>query len=227
MDIKQIVTPDDIESLLGNTSLPLELINIIVFYTHTSIKILFTDDKTNYFTNSNFKLVDCEDILVLDIYGILILHNPQRKFFRSEIKTINGNVIIKGDCNNMFYSAKNFTGDVSKWDTSEVTNMYSMFNQAINFNCDISDWKTSNVTDMSYMFPCCIKFDQDIREWDTSSVEDMSWMFYNAISFNKDISKWDTSNVLDVDSMFKDATEFKGYTLKIRGKYEIIYNNYV
>ena len=45
-----------------------------------------------------------------------------------------------------FYGAKNFNQDISKWDTSKVTNMYRMFYRAENFNQIIGDWDTSKVT---------------------------------------------------------------------------------
>ena len=43
-------------------------------------------------------------------------------------------------------------GEISNWDTSNVTNMYRMFRNATAFNQPLSDWNVSNVTDMSDMF---------------------------------------------------------------------------
>ena len=39
-------------------------------------------------------------------------------------------------------------GDLSRWDTSNVTTMYRMFCDARAFNGDLSRWDTSKVTDM-------------------------------------------------------------------------------
>jgi len=52
------------------------------------------------------------------------------------------------------FGRKNFNGDISEWNTSNVTNMKMMFTDS-NFNGDISKWDVSNVTDMSYMFENC------------------------------------------------------------------------
>ncbi len=45
----------------------------------------------------------------------------------------------------MFSDAYKFNGDISKWDTSDVTNMSSMLHGANSFNGDLSNWDTSNV----------------------------------------------------------------------------------
>ena len=46
------------------------------------------------------------------------------------------------------FDRTDFNGDISKWDVSNVTNMYSMFYGCESFNQDISDWDVSNVTFM-------------------------------------------------------------------------------
>ena len=38
------------------------------------------------------------------------------------------------------FERTNFNGDISKWDVSNVTNMYSMFYGCKTFNKDISNW---------------------------------------------------------------------------------------
>ena len=43
----------------------------------------------------------------------------------------------------LFYEAESFNGDISKWDTSKVTDMSSMFKGAVAFNADISKWNTA------------------------------------------------------------------------------------
>ena len=102
------------------------------------------------------------------------------------------------DMGNMFGST-NFNGDLSKWDVSNVTNMDSMFEFSL-FNGDISNWDVSNVTDMSYMFMES-QFNGDISKWNVSNVEEMTYMFYKS-QFNGDISNWDVSNVINMKSMF-------------------------
>ena len=65
--------------------------------------------------------------------------------------------------------------DLSKWDVSNVTNMWSMFDGS-DFNGDISGWDVSNVNDMNSMFENSA-FEGDISNWDVSNVEDMNGMF--------------------------------------------------
>ena len=43
-------------------------------------------------------------------------------------------------------------GNISDWDTSNITDMSQLFNFNWEFNEDISRWDVSNVTNMGYMF---------------------------------------------------------------------------
>ena len=61
--------------------------------------------------------------------------------------------------NSMFNSCWQLTSlDLSKWDTSNVTNMGSMFKECSKLtSLDLSNWDTSNVTNMGSMFKECSK----------------------------------------------------------------------
>ena len=50
-----------------------------------------------------------------------------------------------------------FDGDISKWDTGKVTNMYYMFYIASAFNQDIGSWNTAQVTTMKFMFQALLR----------------------------------------------------------------------
>ena len=49
----------------------------------------------------------------------------------------------------IFYGSPTFNQDISSWDVSNVTNMYTMFS-GTQFNQDISSWDVSNVNDMRF-----------------------------------------------------------------------------
>ena len=119
--------------------------------------------------------------------------------------------------NNMkeLFKDKYYNGDISSWDTSNVTDMSFMFRgegySLADFNQDISSWDVSNVTSMRFMFSES-KFNQDISSWNVSNVTDMVGMFSGGDSlydiftpFNQDISSWDVSNVTNMSSMFKNS----------------------
>ena len=42
----------------------------------------------------------------------------------------------------LFSSESGLNIDISRWDTSQVTDMSSMFSSAYSFNCDLSQWNT-------------------------------------------------------------------------------------
>jgi surface protein len=98
--------------------------------------------------------------------------------------------------------------DVTRMDTSQITDMSGFFFNKSTFNQDIGDWDVSSVTNMSNMFFGAETFDQNIGNWDVSSVTTMSQMFYGAVGFNQDISDWDVSSVTHMNSMFKDTAVF-------------------
>ncbi|MCF2901163.1 DUF285 domain-containing protein [Pseudoalteromonas sp. OFAV1] len=125
------------------------------------------------------------------------------------------------DMRYMFYSSR-FNGDISNWDTSKVTTMSGMFFRSP-FNGDISNWDTSNVTQMDYMFHSS-KFNGDISNWDTSNVTMMNYMFFSS-PFNGDISNWDTSNVTMMNYMFFNST-FNG-DISNWDTSNVIYMNYM
>ena len=107
-----------------------------------------------------------------------------------------------------YRGSTSFNGDISHWDTSDVTSIFAMFLGATSFNQDISNWDTSNVTNMEFTFEGASAFNQDIGSWDTSSVDNMRYMFRRASAFNQNIGNWDTGNVTNMNFMFQNATAF-------------------
>lgn len=99
--------------------------------------------------------------------------------------------------------------DISKWDTSKVTNMRYMFSRCKNFNGDIRGWDTSKVTNMSNMFELCENFNQDLIQWDVSKVVNMRSMFSGCKNLNFDISQWDFMNNKNVHGMLYNCTKLK------------------
>ena len=80
----------------------------------------------------------------------------------------------------MFKDTESFTGNISSWDVSNVTDMGGMFYGASSFNSDISGWDVSNVTDG--------------HNQSGDYIYSMGAMFYDATSFNQDLSSWCVSS---------------------------------
>jgi len=87
-------------------------------------------------------------------------------------------------------SLQSFNQDISKWNTSKVTNMQDMFNDASEFNQDISKWDTSNVKSMQTMFYHATSFNQDISKWDIKSDTSLNDFLYGDTNFRTSIKSW-------------------------------------
>ena len=140
------------------------------------------------------------------------------------------------NCNNMFQNLTNILYmDLSKFDSSEVTTMFSMFHgceslTSINFtnfdtskviymnsmfaeckslsDLDISNFNTSKVTHMNFLFGNCISLKSlDLSNFDTSLVVDMGYLFYNCWSLSSiDLTNFNTSLNGYLDNMFYNCS---------------------
>ena len=110
------------------------------------------------------------------------------------------------DMCDMFAGCSSLTSlDLSKFDTSSVTNMWGMFYSCSSLaSLDLSKFDTSNVTNMRYMFYVCLSLTSlDVSKFDTSKVTNMNSMFYSCSSLaSLDLSNFDTSNVTNMSYMF-------------------------
>ena len=99
--------------------------------------------------------------------------------------------------------------DLSKFDTSRVTNMSHMFNGMRNLtNLNLSNFNTSNVTNMGGMFFNMTNLTAfNFSNFDTSKVTDMGSMFYGMSSLTTlDLSNFNTSQVTIMGGMFFNMT---------------------
>ena len=97
--------------------------------------------------------------------------------------------------------------NLSKLDVSRIKNMDDVFMYSL-FDGDISQWNTSNVTSMDSMFNGATKFNSDISKWDVSKVITMDYMFANTKKFNRNISNWNLEKIRLCEDMFDNAKAF-------------------
>ena len=110
----------------------------------------------------------------------------------------------------MFYEAHGLTTlDVSRWDTSNVTDMSSMFSGAHGLTTlDVSRWNTSNVKNMKSMFMSVSALrDLNPRNWNVSNVEDMTMMFKASGMSTLDLSGWQPNKLTRMIEMFAKMPE--------------------
>ena len=95
--------------------------------------------------------------------------------------------------------------EVSNFNTSNVTNMYSMFSGMSKItSLDVSNFDTSKVTNMSHMFNSMHNLSSlNLSNFDTSNVKEMYNMFYDMFNLNTlNLSDFNTSKVIDMRQMF-------------------------
>lgn len=109
------------------------------------------------------------------------------------------------DMSRMFYMCRSLnTLDVSNFNTSNVTNMFSMFNDAWVLDLDVSNFNTAKVMNMGEMFMNCNQLHElNLSNFNTANVTDMHSMFNGCTGLtNLDLSSFNTSNVTDTWGMF-------------------------
>ena len=108
----------------------------------------YTRVKHNYFPETKEELQE------------LIKHLIEERGNNADFNDIDTSKIT--DMSYLFYELndfkKDFNGDISKWDVSNVINMRSMFNECESFNQPLDNWNVSNVKYMHEMFDGCTNF---------------------------------------------------------------------
>lgn len=110
--------------------------------------------------------------------------------------------------------------DVSDWRTGDCTTMHGTFSGVFYYmnidGIDVSKWDTSKVTDMSDMFLYCYKLTSlDISNWDTSKVTDMSRMFCECRVLTNITGVIDLTSIKNYDRMFAGANSLKSITIRL------------
>ncbi|WP_295090948.1 BspA family leucine-rich repeat surface protein [Ruminococcus sp.] len=117
--------------------------------------------------------------------------------------------VFSGVCNNLFSYSTAKSIDLSKVDTSGVTDMSAMFSNCSDLvSLDISGFDTSNVNSMGSMFYGCSSLKSlDTSSFDTSNVEFMNSMFSKCSSLESiDLTNFNTGKLTFMSGMFMDCT---------------------
>ena len=111
------------------------------------------------------------------------------------------------DMTQMFYKDTKVTSlDVSGFDTSKVTVMWSTFGECTKLTeiIGIKSWNVENVNDFHFMFNQCTEMvNLDLTGWNTKSAVNMRNMFSSMYKLESiDISTFNTSKAQNMQSMF-------------------------
>ena len=209
-------------------------------FEHTKEKNSFENNNNNININNNiYSIFNYSKNFSGNNYSeIEILFDNSEKFeilnIYNEFKNYNTNYeMLSG----MFYNCSSLISleDISKYDTSYVTNMSKMFSRCSSLISlpDISKWNTSSVTDMIEMFSFCSSLTSlpDIQKWNMNNVIDRYQMCFQCFSVldNYNLNDGDDENekgnqdlfVEDVEDYYYDEQSQKGEKENIENKDEI------
>ena len=123
-------------------------------------------------------------------------------------------VYLNTDSSKMFYSKYDeqkiktiLELDLSNFDTSKVTNMFSMFGGMSSLTTlNLSNFDTSKVMRMDYMFQGMFNLTNlNLSSFNTSKVTNMNYMFYSMRSLTTlNLSSFNTSQVTNMRAMFSN-----------------------
>ena len=119
-------------------------------------------------------------------------------------------------CYAMFRNFEGTSLDLSRFKTSEITNMSFMFCDCINLeHLNLSNFNTDKVTEMKTMFCQCINLKTlNISNFDTSNVITMECMFWSCENLKElDISNFYIGNIKILNGIFWDCKSLE--TLKV------------
>lgn len=155
----------------------------------------------NSLTNGTHAFRGC-DLTTLNVSNWLpdSLTNPTY-MFRENINFI-GNGVENWNINpattsllSMFYKCHPFSGDVSNWDVSNITNMahaFAIIQPNTPVTLDVSNWNTQSLTSVAEMFSQS-NIDFDPTNWDVSNITN-----FNNWTFSNGADNWDQTRLDNV-----------------------------
>ena len=161
--------------------------------------------KLNY--GGKIKAIDFSDKVYLPENSHRLFANQIINQYLSQLQYIDVSKIDTSkvtDMSNLFDDVRIYNKiDLSNWDTSKVTNMQGIFGNSDFTEIKASNWDTSKVTNMQGMFHNASELKKiDVSKWNTSKVTNMRSLFFNTRIEGLDLTKWNTSNVTDMSDMF-------------------------
>ena len=176
--------------------------------------LLFNENENNKEEiKNNIKIYIKDEIIeIKNIDKKYIINNKFEKDGKYEIKIIFKNNLT--NLNSFFENCNELISlDLSKFDTSKVTDMGWMFNLCHKLKeiKGINNFNTINVTNMYGMFQECNELiSLDLSNFDTSKVNDMSFIFYGCLNLKYlNLENFSINNNCKTESMFSSNIKYK------------------
>ena len=190
--------------------------NNMIEYKSSSITLKIQGSGFNNILSSSFQSIYYPNITYIN--GNIISINNFTQYFNeinNSIKLVWNNSI--NNCYRMFHGCSNIIEiDLSNFDTSEVSIMWSMFEGCSQLSSlNLSNIDTSQVTDMDSMFCGCSQLiSLDLSNFKTSNVIWMNNMFSGCSQLSSlDLSNFNTTNVNYMNDMFSNCSQLSSLDL--------------
>ena len=97
--------------------------------------------------------------------------------------------------------------EINDWNMISGYSLNDMFSYSGITDIDLSKWDTSNISNLSNLFFNCTKLKQiDLHTWNTKSVSTCYWLFRGCLSLEFiNIDGWNTCNVYNMNRMFGEC----------------------
>ena len=195
--------------------------------------LLFSSEITITIKGSGDQYILNNDSLYIDYKYFNFTHIPDQILVNGDLQDYTGYIVYNldkeennitlifneplTDCNAMFYNLNNITKiDLSKFDSSMVTEMACMFYDCISLiSINFNNFNTSSANDIHRMFSGCSKLTSiSLSSFDTSQVTTMVGLFSNCESLlSLDLNNFITSKVEDMTTMFMGCSSIKSLDL--------------
>lgn len=182
--------------------------NELHLYNTKGGKLIAKQDSSHLFEYTYIDKIDANNLDVSNVTNGSYMFYGCSNSTEIDVSQWDTSKIINFD--KMFSNCKAVSSlEINDWNMTSGCSLNDMFSYSGITDIDLSKWDTSNISDLSNLFFNCTKLKQiDLHTWNTKSVSTCYWLFRGCSSLEFiNIDGWNTCNVYDMDRMFGECSK--------------------